>query len=121
GGSDHRGCLSAERRQAGQVSLHPGARQAGRQVADEDASVFRHVARLSLIIWLSTSSTIGYLNGPPQPLLFRFQPYINPVASGGSPYIAYTQISHSLDVVLLGCLGAIMGRLLAAKGDRPNP
>jgi hypothetical protein len=75
---------------------------------------------LCLVIWLSTSSTIGYVNGPPYPLLHGLQPYINPEASGGGPFIAYTQISHSLDVVLLGCLGAITGRLLAAKGERPN-
>jgi hypothetical protein len=76
---------------------------------------------LCLVIWLSTSSTIGYLTGPPYPLLYGLRPYINPEASGGSPLIAYTQISHSFDVVLLGCLGAIMGRLLAAKDERPNP
>jgi hypothetical protein len=75
---------------------------------------------LSLVIWLSTPSTIGYVNGPPYPMLYRLQSYLNPGASGGGPFIAYTQISHSLDVVLLGCLGAIMGRLLAAKGEQPN-
>jgi hypothetical protein len=73
------------------------------------------------VIWLSTSSTIGDVNGPPYPLLYGLQPYINPKASGGGRFIAYTQISHSLDVVLVGCLGAIMGRLLAAKDERPNP
>ena len=76
---------------------------------------------LCLVVWLSTSETIGYVNGPPYPLLYELQPYLNPQASGGRPLIAYTQISHSLDVVLLGCLGAIMGRLLAAKDERPNP
>jgi hypothetical protein len=76
---------------------------------------------LCLVIWLSTSSTIGDVNGPPYPLLYGLQPYINPKASGGGRFIAYTQISHSLDVVLVGCLGAIMGRLLAAKDERPNP
>ena len=75
---------------------------------------------LSLVIWLCTSSTIGFVNGPPHPLLYRLQPYINPGASGGGPFIAYTQIAHSLDVVLLGGLGAIMGRLLAAKDEPPG-
>ena len=54
-------------------------------------------------------------------LALRLQPYINPEASGGRPFIAYTQISHALDVILLGCLGAIIGRLLATKDERPNP
>jgi hypothetical protein len=75
---------------------------------------------LCLVIWLSTSSIIGYLNGPPHPLLYTLQPYVNPAASGGGPFIAYTQISHSLDVILLGFLGAIIGRFLAPKDDRPN-
>jgi hypothetical protein len=72
---------------------------------------------LRLVIWLSTSSTIGHLNGPPAALLYQLQPYINPEGSGGIPLIAYTQVANSLDVVLLGCLGAIMGRFLAANGD----
>ena len=76
---------------------------------------------LCLVIWLSTSSTIGYVNGPPYPLLYRLRPYINPEASRGDPVIAYTQICHSLDVIIHGCLGAIMSGLLAAKDDRPNP
>jgi hypothetical protein len=76
---------------------------------------------LCLVVWLTTAQTIGYVNGPPHPLLYELQPYLNPQASGGRPFIAYTQISHSLDVVLLGCLGAILGRLLAAKDERPNP
>ena len=75
---------------------------------------------LCLVIWLSTSSTIGYVNGPPYPLLYGLQPHINPEASAGRPFIAYTQISHSLDVVILGCLGAIIGRLLAATVEQPN-
>jgi hypothetical protein len=76
---------------------------------------------ISLVIWLSTSSTIGYVNGPPHPLLYGLQPYVNPEASGGRLFIGYTQISHSLDAILLGCLGAILGRLLAPKDDRSNP
>jgi hypothetical protein len=48
-----------------------------------------------LIIWLATSQTVGSLNGPPQSMFYRFRPYINPAASGGVPFIAYTQISHS--------------------------
>jgi hypothetical protein len=81
---------------------------------------FAFAGGLCLVIWLSTSSTIGYVNGPPYPLLYGLQPHINPEASAGRPFIAYTQISHSLDVVILGCLGAIIGRLLAATVEQPN-
>ena len=81
---------------------------------------FAFAGGLCLVVWLSTSSTIGYVNGPPNPLLYVLQPYLNPWASRGVPFIAYTQICHSLDVVLLGCLGAVMGHLLAAKDERPN-
>ena len=74
-----------------------------------------------LVIWLSTSQTVGSLNGPPQPLLYSFQPFINPMASGGRAFIAYTQICHSLDVILLGLVGAALSRLVAVKNDRPDP
>jgi hypothetical protein len=74
-----------------------------------------------LVIWLSTSQTVGSLNGPPQPLLNRFQPFINPLASGGGAFIAFTQICHSLDVILLGLVGAALCRLLAVKNDQPGP
>ncbi len=76
---------------------------------------------LSLLTWLSASSTSGSPHGPPFPLTFAFQEHINPAAAGGGDYRTYMQIGHSLDVVLLGCLGAIIGRFLADKGDRPNP
>lgn len=75
---------------------------------------------LCLVIWLSTSATAGGLNGPPYSLLYRLRPYINPGASGGNTLIAYAQVSHSLEVVLLGCIGAIAGRLMTPKGGRPN-
>ena len=74
-----------------------------------------------LVIWLSTSQTVGSLNGPPQPLLYGFQPLINPMAAGGRKFIAYTQICHSLDVILLGLVGAAFSRLFAVKNDRPAP
>ena len=74
-----------------------------------------------LVIWLSTSQTVGSLNGPPEPLLYKFQPYIHPMAPGAkSALIAYTQICHSLDVILLGLVGAVLGHLVAVKDDRPN-
>jgi hypothetical protein len=73
---------------------------------------------LRLLVWLLTSSTVGHLNGPPYPLVYRLGPYINPEAWVGGPLlIAYTQVSHSLDVILLGCFGAVIGRFLAAKDE----
>jgi hypothetical protein len=76
---------------------------------------------LRLVVWLSTSSIVGYLNGVPYPVLHRLRPYINTEASSGAAYIAYTQISYSLDVVLLGLLAAVLSYFLAVKDDRPNP
>jgi hypothetical protein len=77
---------------------------------------------LRLVVWLSTSSIVGHLNGVPYPLLHRLQPYINTEASSsGSAFIAYTQIYHSLDVVLLGLLAAVLSYVLAVKDDRHSP
>ena len=77
-------------------------------------------------IWLG-DATYRRLSvyGPPQLLVYwgllRLQPSIQPLASGGVPFIAYAQISHSLEVILLGLVGAALGRLLAVKDDRPYP
>ena len=73
-----------------------------------------------LLIWLLTDQTVGSLNGPPRSLLHAFRSYINPEASGGGPYIAYTQISNALDVIILGVLGAVVGHFLAVKDARLN-
>jgi hypothetical protein len=35
-------------------------------------------------------------------------------------HIHYLQISHSLGVILFGLVGAIVGRLMAGKDERPN-
>lgn len=67
---------------------------------------FATAGGLSLLTW----------RGSPGPLLLALQPYVNPQAQ----LDAYRQISHSLDVILLGCLGAIIGRFLAPKDDRPD-
>jgi hypothetical protein len=67
---------------------------------------------LSLLTWLSNS----HPGGPPEPFLYRLQQYINPRVE----IIAYMQISQSLNVVLFGCLGAIIGRLLAPKDGQHN-
>jgi hypothetical protein len=77
-----------------------------------------------LAIWLSMGQTVGYLSGPPQPvlqqLLYTFQPTINPMASAGAPFIAYTQIGNSLGVILFGLVGAVLGHLVAVTDGRGN-
>jgi hypothetical protein len=49
--------------------------------------------------------------------------YINPNPSGWQHYVNayYLNISHSLAVILFGLVGAVLGRLLAVKDERPNP
>jgi hypothetical protein len=78
----------------------------------------------SLVTWLSTVPIIGNLNGRPEPLLqallLKFQPYISPMASGGAALIHYTQISNSLDVILLGFVGAVVAQVVAVKDDQAN-
>ncbi len=78
-----------------------------------------------LIIWLATPNTVGYWSGPPRMLvywgLYHLQASIQPMASGAAPFIFYAQISHSLEVIFLGLAGAVVGRLLTLKDDRPNP
>ena len=72
-----------------------------------------------LVIWLLSSRTVGSLDGPPRPLLYQFQAYINPLASAGVQYIAYTQICNSLDVLLLGLVAAAICQFVAMKDERP--
>jgi hypothetical protein len=77
----------------------------------------------ALTEWLSFLAMRQYAP-PPMLVLWGFrtlQPYIQPSAAGGDPYIRYYQISISLEVVLFGVVGAIVGRLVAAEVDRPNP
>jgi hypothetical protein len=73
-----------------------------------------------LVIWLLTPQTVGYLNGPPRPLLYGFQEYFNPLASSASAFIAYTQICNSIDVIFVGLVSAALSRILARRTDRPN-
>jgi hypothetical protein len=47
----------------------------------------------------------------------RLQPHIN--ASSG--VILCDQVSYSLGIMLFGLLGAIIGRVIAPKEERPNP
>jgi hypothetical protein len=73
-----------------------------------------------LVIRLLTHDTVGSMDGPPRLLLYRFQEYINPAATGGKELIAYTQTCLSLEAILLGLVGAILGHLVAVKDDRPE-
>jgi hypothetical protein len=88
----------------------------------------------SLLIWLSTpQQTVGFsgppvvgYSGPPLPLitwgLLDLVPYINQTSTlGGEPLIAYDQICHSLEVILVSFVGAVLGRFVAVEDDRPNP
>lgn len=79
---------------------------------------FAAAGGLYLGAWLWTSLTNIGIEGPPRHVLFWLQPYINPAASGGTPYIAFGQVSRSLEVVLVGCIGAIAGRILAPTEER---
>jgi hypothetical protein len=82
---------------------------------------FATAAGVRLVIWLSTPQTVGSLNGPPHSLFYGLQKYLNPMASGGIAFIAYTQICNSLDIVFLGFVAAALSRFLAMKADRTNP
>ena len=81
---------------------------------------FAIAAGIRLIISIFTPQAAGSLNGPPRPLLYQLQSYINPSASGGSALIAYVQICNSLEVILLGLIGAVLAQFIAAQDDRPN-
>jgi hypothetical protein len=45
------------------------------------------------------------------------QPYIHPLPP---PWTEYEQVSHSLGIILFGLVGAVLGRLVAVKDDRPE-
>ena len=56
----------------------------------------------------------------------RLQPFIKPSDPGGLGgyrinLMHYEQVSQSLGIILFGLVGAVLGRLLAWKGERPNP
>jgi hypothetical protein len=60
---------------------------------------------LRLVIWWLAPTTIGNARGAPN---FMF-------------YQLHTQISHFLDVLLLGLLAVVLSDVLAVKGGKPNP
>jgi hypothetical protein len=72
------------------------------------------------LVWLASPTTTGFINGPPDmvlhQLLLLYIDSINPQsARGGKPLIDYTHVCHSLEIILFGMTGAILGRL--AAGD----
>jgi hypothetical protein len=71
---------------------------------------------LSLWTWVSATSANGPAGKPPSPLFEMLQSYMTPATD----VVAYIQVSYSLDAVLLGCLGAIIGQFLAQNDERPN-
>jgi hypothetical protein len=81
----------------------------------------------SLLIWLSTSQSIDNVgHGPPPSFttwgLHSLMPYVNQtVRFGLATRWTYLQICHSLEVILIGFVGAILGRFVVVEDDRPNP
>jgi hypothetical protein len=57
----------------------------------------------------------------------RLQPFIRPLLPGvageasGNYLMPYEQVSQSLGIILFGLAGAVLGRLLAGKDERPVP
>jgi hypothetical protein len=88
-----------------------------------------------LVVHLPSWETGGFGFGPIyKPVLLiqsgiaSLQPYIRPFppgvpggASGGSFLIPYEQVSFSMGIILFGLVGAILGRVIATKDERPNP
>jgi len=83
-----------------------------------------------LIIGLWPTRTVGTGFGlPPQvtpPLLmtwgvFCLQRHIQPISFDPNFFAAYVQISRSLEIILFGLVGAVVGCLVAVKDDLPNP
>jgi hypothetical protein len=56
----------------------------------------------------------------------RLQPYLRPLpprmggGAAGNSLMHYEQVSQSLDIILSGLVGAVLGRLLAAQDERPD-
>jgi hypothetical protein len=49
------------------------------------------------------------------------QPRIFPSAGGTYDLVQYFLVSHSLGIILLGLLGAVIGRFVASGGNQPDP
>ncbi len=82
-----------------------------------------------LLIDLLPDRSLGSLGGGPIPwpsLVIELgtailQPYIHPLAPGTHDWVEYEQVSHSLGIILFGLVGAVIGRIVAPRDDRPNP
>jgi hypothetical protein len=80
-----------------------------------------------VIIWLSpTVSSTGLGRQQVTPLLMtwgfnRLRHYIQPMPSNVLVLAYYEQVSRSLEIMILGLVGAVLGRLLVVKDDRPTP
>jgi hypothetical protein len=75
------------------------------------------------IIWLATPGTTGFVNGPPPMLLTHvLETYIdsmNPqAAQGGRPFVDYTYVVHSLEIMLFGLVGAILSGWASVVRER---
>jgi hypothetical protein len=76
----------------------------------------------SLLIWLSTSQTIDYsMNGPPLAVMTWGLRSLKLHINQRVPWMNYLQVCHSLEVILIGFVGAILGRFVAAQDERPDP
>jgi multisubunit Na+/H+ antiporter MnhB subunit len=76
---------------------------------------FAIAAGVALSIWILTPHGMGSSQGPPRPLLFYLQPYVQPDATGGAKFIYFIQIATSLEIILLGLVGAFVGHFLALR------
>jgi hypothetical protein len=82
-----------------------------------------------LLIDLLPDRSVGSLGGGPIPwpsLMIEWgtahlQPYIHPLAPGTYDWLGYEQVSHSLGIILFGLVGAVIGRLVGHRDERPNP
>jgi hypothetical protein len=82
-----------------------------------------------LLIDLLPERSVGIFGGGPIPwpsLMIEWgaaqlQPYFHPIAPGAPDLLAYDQTSHSLGIILFGLLGAVIGRFVAPRDDRPIP
>jgi hypothetical protein len=49
------------------------------------------------------------------------KPHINTSPPETSELKQYYQVTHSLAIILVGLVGAVIGRLVASRNDHPNP
>ena len=82
---------------------------------------FADAGGVSLVIWLATSQTVGYLNGRHP----RYTTTISTVHQSdgfrrGIVYRIYSNL-NSLNVIFVGLVVAVLSRLVAVKNDQPNP